>query len=110
MSVFLEEKDRKVCLLVPIILKTREKSVGGVKKREKLRQLINSCLKVSKHSVSAASVYRINEQKGLHSSRCLLTLLLNRLKGNFKSLQFDLSHSFCLEIRPNIKHVGRGTI
>lgn len=23
---------------------------------------------------------------------------------------FDSSHSFCLEIRPNIKHVGRGTI
>lgn len=84
--------------------------MGGVKKKKGEIKTINSCLKVSKHSVSAASVYTINEQKGLHSSRCLLTLLVNRLKGNFKSLQFDLSHSFCLQIRPNIKHVGRGTI
>lgn len=54
---------------------------------EKLRQL-NPASKVSKRGVSAASVYAINEQKGLHSSRCLLTVVVNRLKGILERVIF----------------------
>lgn len=47
--------------------------------------------------------------------RCLLIDLVHwvrrELKIFFKKFTgFDSAHSFCLEIRPNIKHVGRGTI
>lgn len=47
--------------------------------------------------------------------RCLLIDLVYWVKRELKTLKkkftgIDSSHSFCLEIRPNIKHVGRGTI
>lgn len=48
--------------------------------------------------------------------RCLLIDLVHWVKRELKTFKkkkftgFDSSHSFCLEIRPNIKHVGRGTI
>lgn len=54
---------------------------------KKLRQL-NPASKVSKRGVSAASVYAINEEKGLHSSRCLLTVVVHRLKGILKRVIF----------------------
>jgi len=46
---------------------------------------------------------------------CLLIDLVHWVKRELKTFKkkftgFDSSHSFCLEIRPNIKHVGRGTI
>lgn len=33
-----------------------------------------------------------------------------RGRGILRSLRVSFSQSFCLEIRPNIKHIGRGTI